>query len=211
MKTQVILLGAPGSGKGTQSNNLKAKGFKHVSTGDLLRDEIKKGTDLGKRVSDLLADGQLVDDDTVLELLQANIDLDKNSYIFDGYPRNIVQAKILCEELLLNSKAVAIFFKIDVDTLVERVVNRRICKSCNAIYSVTTKPSKKEGICDLCGGDVIQRRDDTKDVVLNRMSIFEESTRPVLEFFKGKGKLHELTATKGSDVIEKEIDSILEL
>lgn len=208
MKPHLIILGAPGSGKGTQAAKLVEKGYKHVSTGDLLRSEIAKGTELGQKVAGIISRGDLVDDRTVMALLKANCDVDKVSYIFDGFPRNIAQAEMLEAELLQGKKTLAVYFKIDLSILVSRVVNRRTCSKCGEIYNMTTKPPRVANTCDKCGAteSLTQRKDDTEEVVSNRLQIFKDTVDPMLAFYKSKGVLVELDASKQ----EKDVFSALE-
>ena len=211
MKKQVILFGAPGAGKGSQAKYLvKEFGFKHISTGDILRAEVKKGTELGNRIALLIDKGELVDDATILELLKNNLDVKSNSYIFDGYPRNIAQAETLCREILADSDVVAIYFDIDVQVLVKRIVNRLVCPDCQAIYNRISHPPKMGMVCDYCNCQVYQRHDDNEETVVSRMKIFHEVTSPVLDFFKEKGKLHVMDASDEFDKIRKNIKSLVE-
>lgn len=197
MKPHLIILGAPGSGKGTQAAKLAAKGFRHISTGDLLRSEIAKGTELGQKVSGIISRGDLVDDNTVMALLKANCEVDKVSYIFDGFPRNIAQAEMLEAELLQGRRTLAVYFNIDLGILIDRVVNRRTCGSCGEIYNLTSKPPLRDNVCDKCGavGTIKQRKDDTEEVVTNRLQIFADTVNPMLSFYKKKGALVEIDAS----------------
>jgi adenylate kinase len=208
MKPHLIILGAPGSGKGTQAAKLVEKGFSHVSTGDLLRSEIAKGSELGQKVSGIISRGDLVDDSTVMALLKANCQVDKVSYIFDGFPRNIAQAEMLEAELLQGRKTLAVYFKIDLSILVSRVVNRRTCSKCGEIYNLETKAPRTPDTCDKCGsvGTLKQRKDDTEEVVSNRLQIFKDTVDPMLAFYKAKGVLVELDAS----MQEKDVSSALE-
>ncbi len=196
MNPHLIVLGAPGSGKGTQASRLVDQmGYRHVSTGDLLRAEIKQGSDLGKKVSDIIAKGDLVSDDIVLELLKKNCDVVKNSYIFDGFPRNTVQAKMLEDHLLKGTKKLAVYFKLDLDLLLQRIVNRRSCPSCGEIYNLQSKKPKKDDTCDKCGAQgLVHRKDDTEGVVKNRLDVFKENNEPLLTYYSGAGVLKELDA-----------------
>ena len=212
MKPHLIILGAPGSGKGTQAAKLVENGFKHVSTGDLLRSEIAKGTELGQKVSGILSRGDLVDDKTVMALLKANCDVDKVSYIFDGFPRNIAQAEMLEEELLQGRKTLAIYFKIDFAVLTSRIVNRRTCATCGEIYNLETKPLRIDGVCDKCGArdSLKQRKDDTLDVVSNRLKIFADAINPMIAYYKTKGVLVEIDASlQESEVFAKLVNVIV--
>lgn len=211
MKPHLIILGAPGSGKGTQAAKLVEKGYKHISTGDLLRSEIAKGSELGQKVSGIISRGDLVDDSTVMALLKANCDVDKVSYIFDGFPRNIAQAEMLEAELLQGRKTLAVYFKIDLGILIDRVVNRRTCSSCGEIYNLTTKAPRVADVCDKCGsvGTLKQRKDDTHEVVSNRLKIFSDTVDPMLAFYKSKGSLVEIDASKQESAVTTELEKVI--
>ncbi len=197
MKPQLILLGAPGSGKGTQAQKIVSEfGFTHISTGDLLRSEIAKQSELGNRVKSIMDSGNLVDDDTVLELLNANCELGSNAYIFDGFPRNLEQAKSLDEVVLKGVKSIALYFEIDLEILVERITNRRIAPKSGEIYNLISKPPKKDGICDVSGEPLIQRKDDNEETVRNRLGVFKSTIEPVLDYYEKQGALVRLDASK---------------
>lgn len=211
MKPHLIILGAPGSGKGTQAAKLVEKGFRHISTGDLLRSEIAKGSELGQKVSGILSRGDLVDDNTVMALLKANCDVGKVSYIFDGFPRNIAQAEMLEAELLQGRKTLAVYFKIDFAILTDRIVNRRTCGNCGEIYNLNTKPLQASGVCDKCGAkdSLKQRKDDTQDVVSNRLKIFADAVDPMLAFYKAKGALVEIDASLQESEVFSELEKVI--
>lgn len=212
MKPQLILLGAPGSGKGTQASRLvESLKYGHLSTGDLLRKEIKSESDLGKRVQSILAAGELVDNDTVLELLSSNCDLNNSFYIFDGYPRNIDQAKALDEVVLKGAPSRAIYFHIDLDILAQRLVNRRTCGGCGEIYNLISKPPKEEGVCDKCGStDLQQRKDDNEETVLTRLNVFKETIDPILEYYQSLGRLEKIDAAGDPVGVFEQIKGITE-
>lgn len=211
MKPHLIILGAPGSGKGTQAAKLVEKGYKHISTGDLLRSEIAKGTELGQKVSGIISRGDLVDDNTVMALLKANCDVDKVSYIFDGFPRNIAQAEMLEAELLQGRRTLAVYFKIDLGVLTDRVVNRRTCSNCGEIYNLTSKPPRVPNVCDKCGSQntLTQRKDDTVEVVSNRLKIFADTVDPMLAFYKSKGSLIEIDASLPEKTVFSALEKII--
>lgn len=211
MKKHLILLGAPGSGKGTQATRLVSNsGFKHVSTGDLLRAEITKATPLGLEVKQVVDGGQLVSDDLVVRLLQANIDLGATQYIFDGYPRNLAQAKTLDEKVLKGSPSFAVSFSINVDRLVERLTNRRTCKDCGSIYNLVSKKPKITGKCDQCGStNLAQRADDKEEVIKNRLHVFQDTISPVLKYYQDLGRLITVDAELSEDEIFNQISSKL--
>jgi adenylate kinase len=209
MKSHLIFIGAPGSGKGTQASRFVAdKGFKHISTGDLLRNEVAKGSVLGQEVKKVMDSGALVSDDLVIRLLQANIDLAKSQYIFDGYPRNIAQAQTLDKEVLKSTTSTAVYFDIDMGKLVERLTNRRTCKTCGAIYNLISTKPKITGVCDKCGGtDLVQRADDKEEVISNRLKVFQDTVNPVLKYYQDLGRLMRVDAEKSPDVIFSQISS----
>ncbi len=205
--TQLVLLGAPGSGKGTQAVRLvKEHGYNHVSTGDLLRSEIKKGTELGKKVDGVLKAGELVNDDMVLELLKANCDLESGQYIFDGFPRNIEQAKLLEDNVLKGKAYLGVYFNMPTNVLVERLTNRRVCKDCGAVYNLKFLPPKKEGVCDKCNStNIYQRDDDKKEVIENRMEVYKSTIGPVLDYYREKNILVEVDASLEIDQVFQEV------
>jgi adenylate kinase len=206
-----VFIGAPGSGKGTQAAKLVAeRGSKHISTGDLLRAEIAKGSELGKQVKAVLDAGALVSDDLVIKLIHANADLDKNSYIFDGYPRNLAQAETLDREVLKGRPSLAIYFEIDLQKLIGRLTNRRTCKDCGAIYNLVSQAPKKEGICDKCGGtNMVHREDDKEEVIKKRMDVFTQNTQPVLDYYNRANRLMTVNAENSIELLYQQISSRL--
>ncbi|MEC7276003.1 MAG: adenylate kinase [Bdellovibrionota bacterium] len=211
MKPQLILLGAPGSGKGTQASRLVSElGYNHISTGDLLRKEIKSGSELGQRVQGIMDAGKLVDDNTVLELLNANCDLSSNAYIFDGFPRNGEQSKLLDEVVIKEVSSKAVYFEIDLDMLAARLTNRRTCSGCGEIYNLLSKAPKVEGVCDLCGSSLTQRKDDNEETVKTRLQVFKETIEPVLAHYESTGRLARVDASQAPDEVFKALRAITE-
>ena len=212
MKPQLIFLGAPGSGKGTQAARVVTQlGFEHLSTGDLLRKEIKSGSELGKKVSAIMDAGNLVDDQTMIELLKANCDLDGKNYIFDGYPRNKDQSEVLDNQFLKGVASKAIYFDIDLDLLAERLINRRTCGDCGEIYNLKSKPPAKQGVCDKCGGSNLQqRKDDNEETVKTRLGVFRDTIEPVLAHYKAQDRLVRVDASKESDAVFKQIKQAID-
>jgi len=206
-----VFIGAPGSGKGTQAAKLVAeKGCKHISTGDLLRAEIAKGSELGKQVKAVLDAGALVSDDLVIKLIHANADLDKNSYIFDGYPRNLVQAETLDREVLKGRPSLAIYFEIDLQKLISRLTNRRTCKDCGTIYNLVSQAPKKAGTCDKCGStNMVHREDDKEEVIKKRMDVFTQNTQPVLDYYNKANRLMTVNAENSIEQLYQQISSRL--
>ncbi|MBT3584269.1 MAG: adenylate kinase [Halobacteriovoraceae bacterium] len=211
MRPNLILLGAPGSGKGTQANRLVSEfGYKHLSTGDLLRAEIAKESDLGQRVKGVLDRGDLVDDNMVLELLKVNCDLENASHIFDGFPRNNEQARMLDEVVLGDSTALAIYFELDLGVLKDRLVNRRTCKDCGVIYNLLFNAPKTEGVCDSCGGTNLEhRKDDNEETVSNRLQVFKDQVEPILAHYEAKGTLRRVDASQKPGEVFTEVEAVL--
>lgn len=205
MKKNIILLGAPGSGKGTQSALLvKNCGLSHVSTGNLLREEIEKKSELGLRVQAVMESGNLVSDELVTELLRAKLDLNQNAYIFDGYPRNMAQALRL-EELLEGHEYLVFNLSIDLNKMVNRLTNRRSTKDGKHIYNLVTNPPKKEGVCDITGQPLVQREDDREEVIKERFEVFRRSTEDLLKYYSEKGRLVNIDADREVEVVHKNI------
>ncbi len=200
---QVIFLGAPGSGKGTQAKLLVADcGFNHLSTGDLLRAEVAKESELGLKVKNIMENGELVGDDIVLELLKINCDLTGSQYLFDGFPRNLAQAQALDEAVLNGTESVAVYLDLDLDVLLERLVNRRTCGDCGAIYNLVHSAPKTEGTCDKCGGtNLVHRDDDKAEAVSKRLEVFKTTITPVLEYYEQKGNLRRVDASQNMDQV----------
>lgn len=206
MRKHFVFIGAPGSGKGTQAEKVvKENGFDHISTGNLFRAEVAKGSELGKRVDEILKAGQLVPDELTKELLLSNINLDKAPLIFDGYPRNLQQAKVLSE--ILGDRAYrVIFFEVNIEALVARLTSRISCRDCGAIYNLKTNPTKQEGICDKCqSSDLYQRADDVEEVVRKRQEVYKETVAPVLDYYNGLEKLVKVDANRSVEDIYKDI------
>lgn len=187
---KLVLIGCPGAGKGTQAKMLSAKyGIAHISTGDLLREQISKGTELGKKVSEIINAGGLVSDDIVSAMLSERIKADdcKKGYILDGYPRNVSQAEGL--EGIVGSLDRVICYEVDDDVIVDRMSGRRSCPKCGRMYHISYNPPKTEGVCDDCGEKLIQRKDDNAETVLNRLKVYHDTTAPVIEYYDKKGIL----------------------
>ncbi|MHA1973529.1 MAG: adenylate kinase [Candidatus Hodarchaeales archaeon] len=207
---KLIMLGAPGSGKGTQAKFIsKEYGIPQISTGDLLRNAVKEGTELGLKAKKYMEDGKLVPDDLVLSLLQERITNDdcKKGFILDGYPRNLAQAnqleKITDVNLVIN-------IDVDYNILVERITGRRTCKNCGAIYHIKYNPPKKENICDKCSGTLYQREDDTEETVKKRLDTYENQTKPLIEFYTEKGILHTLVSDSTIEAMREKVMNLLQ-
>lgn len=202
--SHLIFLGAPGSGKGTQSAKLvKNMNYNHVSTGNLLREEIAAGSKLGNKVKSVMDSGNLVSDELVVELLK-NLNLKTESYIFDGYPRNIAQSKTLTE-ILSGCEYKAIYFELNTDTLVKRLTNRRVTKDGKHIYNLDSNPPKVAGVCDVTGEELIHRDDDKEEVIRDRMKVFADTIGPILDYYKSEGNLLKVDANAALDTVYNEI------
>lgn len=203
---KIILFGAPGSGKGTQAP-LLAELFnaKIISLGDILREEVKRDSDLGREVKGYMDKGVLVPDEVVAKVIQENVD--KISFILDGYPRNLAQAKNLEGVLQKKNQEIGafIYFEVDEDTVIGRLSKRRVCKKCGALYHLVNMPSKKEGVCDACGGPLYQRKDDNPDVIKKRLEVFLKESKSVVDFYKERNKLITVDARKDKDDVFKQI------
>lgn len=191
---RAVLLGPPGAGKGTQAVRLVEKyEIPHISTGDIFRKNIKEGTELGKKAQEYMNAGALVPDELVVDLVKDRLQQDdcKNGFLLDGFPRTIFQAEKL-DEFLSESNLkmdIVINLKVEKEALIKRLTGRRVCKDCGASYHIVNLPPKKEGVCDICGGDLIQRKDDNIETVENRINVYEEQTAPLIGYYKEAGSL----------------------
>jgi len=212
---RIVLIGAPGGGKGTQAKMLIEKyGIPQVSTGDLLREAVAAGTPLGMRAKAAMDAGQLVSDDIVLGMIQerlAKADAQKG-FILDGFPRNIPQAEALDKMLgkLAKPLQTAMLIDVDFDVLMQRLTGRRTCQSCGQMYNVFTNPPRAEGICDKCGGTVVQRSDDNEATISNRLRVYEAQTAPLVDYYRKQGKLRTVQGMGDIKDIFKSITQILD-
>ena len=211
---KIIMLGAPGAGKGTQAQMIAEKfGIPHISTGDIFRANIKNGTELGKKAKEFMDKGLLVPDELTVELLLdrvANEDC-KNGYVLDGFPRTIPQADVLDSELTKLGDKVDFAINVDVpdENIVRRMSGRRACLKCGATYHIEHIPPKKEGICDKCGSELVLRADDKPETVQNRLSVYHEQTQPLIEYYENKNILKTVDGTKDMQEVFNAIVDIL--
>ncbi|MEA4922411.1 MAG: adenylate kinase [Eubacteriaceae bacterium] len=210
----LVLLGPPGAGKGTQAVRLtKQYDIPHISTGDIFRENIKNGTDLGQKAQEYMSAGELVPDSLVIEIALDRLDRDdcKNGFLLDGFPRTVQQAEALDKYLEGKGTALDRVLDIDVekDILVDRLISRRVCKDCGATYNVKGIPPKKEGICDVCGGQLQQRADDTEETVNNRIEVYDSQTKPLVDYYDRAGNIAHLDGSIGFEKLFDEIVKIL--
>lgn len=219
LKKEYIFLGAPASGKGTQTSLLSKKtGLPHIDTGALLREAIAQGTEDGKIAKIAIDDGRLVPIDVVANIIKSRLLKDdcKDGFILDGYPRSLEQAdklEVILKEIdnNINSDFKAIYFDIDETHLIDRIVNRRSCPKCGEIYNLKTKKTEVDGLCDICKEKLIQRKDDTEETAHKRFQTFYNETEPLVDYYKNKGKLKRLDADGTVEEVFSKLESLLEL
>ena len=211
---KIIMLGAPGAGKGTQAKMIAAKyGIPHISTGDIFRANIKNGTELGAKAKEYMDKGLLVPDELVVDLVIDRFKADdcKNGYVLDGFPRTIPQAEALDNALTAIGESVDYAINVEVpdENIVNRMSGRRACVGCGATYHIVYNPTKVEGKCDTCGADLILRDDDRPGAVLNRLKVYHEQTQPLINYYEGKGILKEVDGTVDMNEVFAAITAIL--
>jgi adenylate kinase len=211
---KLILLGPPGAGKGTQAANIvKEFAIPHISTGDIFRKNIKEGTELGLKAKSFIDSGKLVPDSLVCEIVEDRLSEEdcKEGFLLDGFPRTVFQAESLDKFLNENGKTLnkVVNIKVDPDLLVERAVGRRICKSCGATYHIKYNPSKVEGVCDLCDGELYQRSDDVAETVENRIKVYIDETSPLIDYYTKKEILIDIDGQQDIDKVYKDISVAL--
>lgn len=203
---RLILLGAPGAGKGTVAKLLTAiDGSVQISTGDILRAAVKDGTDLGKEAQGYMSRGELVPDSLIMGIMGERLLEDdcKSGFLLDGFPRTIPQAEALKELLAkLNIELDgAVNLNVPREVILDRLTTRRTCEDCSAIYNVKSNPPKVEGVCDKCGGNVVQREDETEEAISKRLDVFNDQTAPLVGFYEGEGMLWDINATSSDAVV----------
>lgn len=209
---RLILLGAPGAGKGTQAKLLeKQLKVKHISMGDILREEMKNNTPLGQEVKRYVESGGLVPDEVVTRIIENKLkepDIAKRGYLLDGFPRTAPQAQDLDKILtrIGQREDYVVYMEVDPEIVIQRLTGRRVCRNCGALYHMTNMPSKKEGICDLCRGELYQRPDDNETTIRKRIHVYLESTAPIIDYYKAQGTL---LAVDGNQDAEQLRDQLL--
>ena len=203
----LVFLGPPGAGKGTQAVGVCEKyGLPHISTGDILRSEIKQQTKLGLEAKKYMDAGQLVPDEVVIGIVASRLTQPdcKNGFLFDGFPRTLPQAEALAEKVDIE---IAINIDVPDENIIKRLSGRRVCKACGATYQVD---NHKEATCDTCGGELIQRTDDAPETVANRLRVYHEQTSPLIDFYQAKGVLKSVDGMRSIDDVFADICAILD-
>lgn len=196
-----ILLGAPGAGKGTVAEGVVAQtSYTHFSTGDMLRDAIRQGSELGRRADEFIRKGELVPDDIILGMVFERLDrgTQDQAVMFDGFPRTLAQAQLLDDGFKTRNGLLQVVFLLEVprELVIQRLTGRRICRGCGANYHITNIPPKKAGVCDRCGGELAQRPDDNEATISNRLDVFHRQTEALTAFYEAQGKLVRVDASQ---------------
>ena len=211
----MVLLGPPGAGKGTQAKKIEEQyQIPQISTGDIIRLAIQNKTEWGKKAEEYVRSGELVPDDVVIGIIRERLSQDAywNGFMLDGFPRNLKQAEALnqlLKELGIHLDIV-LYFDVDRKEVIERLSARRICEKCQTPYNMVSKPPKKDEICDLCGGRVVQRPDDRPEVIMNRLETYENQTKPLIEFYRSEGILQVVVSQGSIDDVFQKVRQILE-
>lgn len=211
---RTILLGPPGAGKGTQAAEIvKRHSIPHISTGDIFRANIKNGTELGKKAKAYMDRGELVPDDLTCEIATTRLLEDdcKDGFILDGFPRTVYQAEKLDEFLAAHDMKLSKVVNLQVadEVILNRMTGRRVCSKCGATYNINGLPSKVEGVCDECGGELIQRADDNEETVRNRLSVYHEQTAPLIEYYTKQGIIADIDGAASFAEIADAVDKAL--
>lgn len=213
----LVLFGPPGSGKGTQAERLRNQlRLRHISTGDLLREAVANKSELGKKVESVLASGQLVSDDIILGLMRDAIlgvknDASLSGWLLDGFPRTLGQAQGLDGLLAQTGSKIDAIIVLDAtrDAVIDRLSGRRTCTQCKTVYHVKYNPTRVDGVCDKCGGKVVQREDDRPETIAKRLDVYEAQTRPILSHYEGRVATHVIDGDLPVDQVTTEIERIL--
>jgi adenylate kinase len=205
---KIVLIGPPGSGKGTQAAMLKKHfGIPHLSSGDILRSEVAAGTEFGKQIKQFMDRGEIGPAELITDMVLAYIDGHcPDGFILDGFPRTVYQAEKLGERHALDA---ALFIDVPSGEITSRITGRRTCRTCNAICHVKTSPPKTDGVCDRCGGELYRRPDDTEETVMNRIRVYTSETMPVLDFYRSAGSLRRVSGASDGETVFMDICGIL--
>lgn len=207
---KIVMLGAPGAGKGTQAKRIAQKyEIPHISTGDIFRANIKGNTELGQQAKQYMDQGLLVPDEVTINMLLDRIKQDdcKNGYVLDGFPRTIPQAESLSKALNELGEKIDYALNVDVpdENIIARMAGRRACLKCGATYHVVFAPPKKEGICDVCADELVLRDDDKPETVEKRLAVYHDQTQPLIDYYRKEGVLHSVDGTQEMDVVFQSI------
>ncbi|MDD4366393.1 MAG: adenylate kinase [Eubacteriales bacterium] len=210
----LVLLGPPVAGKGTQAAKIIEKyGIPHISTGDIFRSNIKEGTPLGKKAKEYMDKGELVPDSLVIEIATDRLDRDdcREGFLLDGFPRTVTQAKALDDHLAVKDKKIdhVLDIKVEKEELISRLTGRRVCRNCGATYHAVNIPPKEEGICDICGGELYQRADDNRETVENRIEVYKSQTAPLINYYEKQGNIKHFDGSIGLENLFAEITGLL--
>ncbi len=212
---RIVLLGPPGAGKGSLASLVKETvAIEHLSSGDMLREEMKKGSGLGLEIKALIEKGVLVPDEMITKLVELKVTGDlknSNGYFLDGFPRTTQQARDL-DKILANIGQPIDFvlcMEASLDIILKRLAGRRLCRKCGAVYHIHNKPSKVSAVCDACGGELYQRADDNEETIKKRMQVYESSTKPIIEYYASQGKLKKIDGNKETADLKDELLKIL--
>jgi adenylate kinase len=216
MALDLVLMGPPGAGKGTQAQRIAgARGLAHIATGDMLRAAVREGTPLGVRARDIMARGDLVPDDVIIEMIRERLGGQDTAqgFLLDGFPRTPPQAEALDRMLASLGRGVrrVLVFDLDLDALVRRLAGRRVCRAAEHVYHVDNHPPKVEGVCDIDGSELYQRDDDRPEVIRARYEKqWVKAAQPVLDYYRGKGLVDDIDASRTPDAVAREIDGLLD-
>jgi len=205
--SRVVLLGPPGAGKGTQAKRIaRETGLVHLSSGDILRDEVSRATDLGRTASGFMERGELVPDGLIIDMIRGRIESAGEGFLLDGFPRTVEQAEALGGIAPID---VVVNIELPREAVVRRLTARRVCEGCGKIYNLLYDPPADETTCPTCGGRLLQRDDDKRDVIENRYDVYERSTAPLIGYYRDRGLLHDVDGTRSSDEVLSEIVAVL--
>ncbi|HEB53654.1 MAG TPA: adenylate kinase [bacterium] len=214
LRTRCVFLGAPGAGKGTQAKRVAAEaGIAHISTGDMLREEVRSGSALGAEAKTYMDAGKLVPDQLIIDMVKARVERPdckaadgSSAWILDGFPRTLPQAEALDQSLTgADALTHVISFAVPEDVLMGRLTGRRTCSKCGAIWHIEHNPTKQDGVCDKCGGELTQRSDDRPEAIGKRLEVYRSQTAPLLAYYGDRGVLREIDANRSPDVVFQEL------
>ena len=211
---RLILLGPPGAGKGTQSKMMERDyGIPQISTGDILREEVAAGSTSGELANSFMKKGSLVPDEVVIEVIEERLARPEyaRGYVLDGFPRTLAQAEALDRVLGLAGSGIDLVLSLTVneEELVRRLAERRVCERCAEVFHLAFRPPRSSGICDRCGGPLVQREDDREEAIRRRLQVYKCETAPLIDYYRRKGKLREVSATGTPEAVKERIDQVL--